>query len=414
MIEALTGWPSVQQRHLTAPLLKEREEFLTHLLQIGWNTDRVQVVAGYLVRIVLVMGLTSLRNVELSEIAEAAVRWANNRGPERIGKRLHTSPKIFAMHARQWLRFHNSLLLPTAPPGLFDTQLAEFRKALESRGLASLTIRNYVDHTQRFLRWASERHSNLSLVSLNDIDEYFARKREAGWRPTSIKSQCLSLRKFFIFGEERGWCTPGVWRGIMRPRVPRFAEAPNGPSWAEVRRLIRSLNGGTPADLRARALFLLCSIYGLRISEVARLRLDDFDWRSETFSVHRAKGGGAQQFPIQYEVGEAILDYLRYGRAHCACRHLFLTLHLPYRPLNSGSMSSMVCVRMKQFGIQSEHHGPHSLRHSCATRLLKMGSSLKEISEFLGHRSTECVAVYAKYDRRSLRKVATFSLAEIL
>lgn len=360
------------------------------------------------------MGLTSLRSVDLTEIEEAGVRWANNKGPERIGRRPDTSPKIFVTRARQWLRFHNCLLLPTVPPGRFDAQLAEFRSALESRGLASLTIRGYVDRTRHFLQWASERYSDLSLVSLKDVDDFLASKQEAGWRLISIKGQCKSLRTFFIFAEERGWCTPGVWRGIVSPRLPKFTEAQKGPSWAEVRRLIRSLNGRIPAKLRARALFLLCSIYGLRISEVARLRLDDFDWRNETFSVHRAKGGGTQQFPIQFEVGEAILDYLRYGRPHCACRHVFLTLHLPSRPLISGSMSSMVCLQMKRLGIQSEHRGPHSLRHSCATRLLKMGSSLKEIADFLGHRSTECVAVYAKYDRRSLRKVAAFSLAEIL
>jgi integrase len=158
----------------------------------------------------------------------------------------------------------------------------------------------------------------------------------------------------------------------------------------------------------------LLSVYGLRASEVTRLRLDDFDWRNETFRVHRAKRGGIQQFPVQYEVGEALLNYLRYGRAHCACRNTFLTLQLPHRPLNPVTVGFIVRKRLKQMGVQSEHQGPHSLRHACATQLLKKGSSLKEIADFLGHKSTECVAIYAKHDRRSLRDVAAFSLKEIL
>jgi integrase/recombinase XerD len=414
LIESVSVFPSFQRRHHSAPLLEEREQYLTHLLQIGWDANRVRAVAGYLVRIVHVMGLTSLRSVELTEIEDAGVRWADNTGPERIGKRPDTSPRIFALVARQWLRFHGALILPIEPPGRFDKQLAEFSSALESRGLAAITIRSYANRIQSFMRWASDRHNDLSDVSINDVDEYLAGKREAGRRLITVASQCIALRAFFIVAEEQGWCLPGIWRGIVRPRLPMYTDSPTGPSWADVRRLIRSVNGRTPVELRTRALFLLFSIYGLRVSEVARLRLDDFDWRSETFCVHRAKRGGIQQFPIQYEVGEAILDYLRYGRPHCACRNVFLTLQLPYRPLGGRSMSGVVGKRIKSLGIQSEHHGPHSLRHACATHLLKKGGSLKEIADFLGHRTTQCVAIYAKFDRRSLRKVAAFSLAGIL
>ncbi len=387
---------------------------MTHLLQIGWDANRVRAIAGYLVRIVQMMGLTSLRQVQLTEIEEAGRRWADNKGPERIGKRPDTSPRIFSVIARQWLRFHGALILPTAPPGLFDAQLAEFRNASESRGLAAITIGSYANRLENFLRWASERHNDLSFISINDVDDYLASYREAGRRPITIRSQCIALRAFFIVAEDRGWCLPGIWRGIVKPRLPMYTASAKGPSWAEVRRLIRSVNGGTPVELRARALFLLFSIYGLRASEVARLRLDDFDWRNETFCVHRAKRGGIQQFPIQYEVGKAILDYLRYGRPHCACRNVFLTLQLPYRPVGARSMWSLVGKRMKKLGIQSESRGPHSLRHACATQLLKKGSSLKEIADFLGHRTIKSVAIYAKYDRRSLRKVAAFSLAGIL
>ncbi|MBW8870547.1 MAG: tyrosine-type recombinase/integrase [Acidobacteriales bacterium] len=121
-----------------------------------------------------------------------------------------------------------------------------------------------------------------------------------------------------------------------------------------------------------------------------------------------------QQFPTQYEVGEAILDYLQHGRPKCASRFVFLTSQAPYHPLSPTTMRCVVVECMKKLGIQSARHGPHSLRHACATQLLKKGSSLKEIADFLGHRTTHCVAVYAKYDQRSLRKVAAFSLAGIL
>ena len=414
MIESLSSRRSTLQRHREAPLLKEREQFLIHLLQLGWKTHRVRAVATYLVHIVRTMELTSLRSVNLTEIEEAGMRWANDSHSERIGNRLDTSPVPFTSFARQWLRFLDALILPAAPTGCFDAQIAEFKSALETRHLAPTTVKTYVNQTVNFLRWVSERSSDLSLVSVNDIDDFLAAQREARLHPLTISGHCISLRAFFTYAEVRGWCRPGIRRGILSPPFPMYTEPPKGPSWADVRRLIRSVEGGNLEELRARALILMYSIYGLRVSEVARLRLDDFDWRNETFCVQRSKRGGIQQFPIQDEVGEAILDYLRYGRPHCACRHIFLTAQLPYRALATGAMCSIVGRRMTRLEIQSEHRGPHSLRHACATQLLKTGSSLKEIADFLGHRTTQCVAIYAKYDHRSLRKVAAFSLAEIL
>ncbi len=142
-----------------------------------------------------------------------------------------------------------------------------------------------------------------------------------------------------------------------------------------------------------------------------RLRLSDFDWRDARFSVQRAKRGGVQVYPIQYEVGEAILRYLTKGRPRCTCRHLFVTLHPPYRPLKACSMWQITSCRMKRLEIVSAHYGPHALRHACATHLLRKGASLREIADFLGHRDTKSVAIYAKFDTRSLRKVAALRLA---
>ena len=66
--------------------------------------------------------------------------------------------------------------------------------------------------------------------------------------------------------------------------------------------------------------------------------------------------------------------------------------------------------RFKLLGIQSKGYGPHALRHACATHLLRKGTSIKDIADFLGHRSTKAIGIYAKLDTRSLRKVAAFRL----
>ncbi len=264
-----------------------------------------------------------------------------------------------------------------------------------------------------FLKWFGARNESLEQVSLRHVDDFLASKRAAGWSIRTLASQCQALRTFFRYAEIRGWCAPGLALGIRSPRLPKYDGRPKAPTWAEVRRLIESANGSSPSDLRAKAVLLLFGIYGLRSSEVSGLQLSDFDWRNEVFSVKRAKRGGVQQYPIQYEVGEAIIQYLQKGRKRCASRHVFVSKNPPYGPIRPGPMWQIVGLRMRKLGIKLEHVGPHSLRHGCATRLLQKGASLQEIADFLGHRNIKSIGIYARYDIRSLRKVAAFSLAGV-
>ncbi len=142
------------------------------------------------------------------------------------------------------------------------------------------------------------------------------------------------------------------------------------------------------------------------------MSLDDFDWQSETFTVRRAKGGRTQQFPIQYEVGESIIRYLHNGRPYCPFRNLFISQHPPYRPLKT--VGPAVKRRMVKLGIRSCNLGPHSLRHACATELLRKGTPLRDIANFLGHRDIDSVSFYARHDVRALREIADFNLAGVL
>jgi site-specific recombinase XerD len=207
-------------------------------------------------------------------------------------------------------------------------------------------------------------------VSLNDVDEFFEAKRAQGWSLSTLASHGQALRAFFLHAEAHGWSSPGLARGIRKPVLPKYDGVSRGPAWADVRRLLRCENKTTTFSLRAHAMLLLCSIYALRSSEVSGLRLIDIDWREETFCVKRAKRGGYQRYPLQYEVGEAILRYLK-ARPRCACRNVFVTLGQPYRPVSGGGMYSTVKRRFKVLGIQSKGCGPHALRHACATHLLK-------------------------------------------
>jgi integrase/recombinase XerD len=77
-------------------------------------------------------------------------------------------------------------------------------------------------------------------------------------------------------------------------------------------------------------------------------------------------------------------------------------------------MWAIVARQLRTRAPSLKHHGPHSIRHACATRLINQGLSLKEIGDHLGQRDPEATRIYAKVDLMRLREVASFDLGEPL
>ena len=181
-----------------------------------------------------------------------------------------------------------------------------------------------------------------------------------------------------------------------------------------MRRMLAATNTKRAKDLRDRPILMLFAIYGLRVTEVARLRLEDFDWEHRLLHVTRVKRRGPQTYPLLPSMSEALIRYLKTVRRRCAHREVFLGLRSPFLPLAHGGLYSLVSRRLTALGVRTAHHGPHSLRHACAARLVAEGLSLKVIGDHLGHRSASATRIYAKVDLSALREVAAFDLGELL
>jgi integrase/recombinase XerD len=285
--------------------------------------------------------------------------------------------------------------------------------AKQERGLSDASINRFRRTLRQFLRWYGPLGQPLSSVRANDIDAYLAFESGRGWTRVTVRNAVDALRAFVRYGAQQGWCPPRLAEAIQGPRIYALERLPAGPTWADVQRLLAGLDASRRTDVRDRAILMLFAIYGLRESEVAKLRLDDIDWEHDQLRVPRAKRREPQVYPLLPSVGKALIHYLQSVRRSSPHREVFLTLVSPYRPLSLSGLYSMASARLKLLNVQSTHHGPHSLRHACAARLVAEGLSLKEIGDHLGHRSTSATRVYAKVDLSGLREVAAFDLGEL-
>ena len=402
-------------RQEEAPLLKEREVFLEHLLQQGTSLAAMRGVAWQLLNVIRLLKLTRLRDVSITEIKGAARNWAQQQRSNPFARSYNHSASYFMYAAKKWLRFAGVLKQPTVPRPRFADEMDEFARWMAGeRGLAALTVRSHEGKAAQFLNWVSGRRRSLADVRLRDVDAFLIFKGTNGWSRKSARGYADALRPFFRYAEQRRWCKPGIADGIISPRLYTHEGLPDGPQWKDVQLLLEGVNGTSAAALRARAVLLLLTVYGLRSGEISRLLLSDFDWQRETFTVNHSKRGGVQKYPLQREVGEAILKYIRKARPRTSCRNLFLTLKPPYRGIGYSSLWRITSLRIDAAGIRCRRRGPHCLRHACATHLLEQGASLKVIGDLLGHRDSNSTRIYAKVHLEQLRRVADFDLGSLL
>jgi integrase/recombinase XerD len=402
-------------RQEKAPLLKEREVFLEHLLQQGTSLAAARGVAWQLLNVIRLLRLTRLRDVTVDEIESTARRWARRQRSNPSLPSCQHSASFFVYVAKKWLHFTGVLKEAAAPRLQFAGEIDEFARWMtEEKGSAALTVRSHRSKTAQFLKWFAERRRSLAAVRLSDVDNFLIFKGTNGWSRKSARGYADALRAFFRYAEQRKWCKPGIAEGIISPTVYVHEGLPEGPQWKDVQRLLAGVKGNSAVALRARAVLLLLTVYGMRSGEISRLLLSDFDWRLETFTVSHSKRGGVQKYPLQREVGEAILEYVRKARPRTSCRNLFLTLNPPYRGIGYSSLWRITSTRIDAAGIRCRRRGPHCLRHACATHLLEQGASLKEIGDLLGHRDFNSTRIYAKVHLQQLRRVADFDLGGLL
>jgi integrase len=175
-----------------------------------------------------------------------------------------------------------------------------------------------------------------------------------------------------------------------------------------VEKLIASVERSSSVGKRDYAIILLAARLGLRSSDIANLKFDNILWEQNIIRLAQFKTDKEIELPLLPEVGNAIIDYLKYSRQPSKEPFVFLTVRSPIIPITTGGIQRIVGRRFARTAIdtKSRRHGPHSLRHSLAGRLLEQQIALPVISEVLGHENTESTKFYLRVDLTSMRRCA--------
>ena len=411
MFEQFVKRPFHLALYRNGPYAEERSRFLARLVQEGRCTGRLKGINWLLLEVAKHLDLDGDRRYTRGALMTIAQRWQRNRHFRSNSERQTRIAILdFVFVASSWLRFLDRFEeeKEELPYAQFLGDFFAFLR--DERGLAQTTIDGHKRSLKLFLLWLNRVGVQLRDVSPKSISTYFSSEVAGRWKRVTISHHTQYLRNFFRHAGQRGWCAKGIAESIDAPPLYTYENLPQGPSWKEVQKLLASVNDPGPLQIRSRCTILFCAVYGFRIGEVCRLRLDDIDWVHEKITVRRFKQGKTQTYPLTSETGNALLRYLQEGRPKSTFREIFLTLRQPYRPITSAALGFMVGKHQKKLGFRPKRFGPHGLRHACATRLLAEGLTLKEVGGHLGHVSMAATCTYAKVDLPALREVAAFDI----
>jgi len=192
---------------------------------------------------------------------------------------------------------------------------------------------------------------------------------------------------------------------LIAPHVWRLADVPEAFSGKELTRMLASLRAETPYDHRERLVMLLFICYGLRLGEVTRLELGDFDLRMKTLTVLERKNAMPLVLPLLPAVEEALRGYLEHFRpVGLKTTRLFVTIKRRSRaPATWQAIHEVVNKFLRRVGLKGS---ATKFRHTLATHLINSGATLEAVQAVLGHGSSDSTRVYAKVHWEALREVA--------
>lgn len=272
------------------------------------------------------------------------------------------------------------------------------------RGLSVATMLRYENTARRFLAEQATAGGVFAPHRLTGADlNAFLLRECARVSAGSAKGRVAELRSLMRFLHLHG-VTPARLGGAVPPVGGwRFAAVPPTMAPGDVQRLLDRAPRQGPAGVRDYAILMLVARLGLRSIEVARLLLDDVDWRCGEIAV-RGKGRREDRLPLPADVGEALVAYLSSARPGTQSRHLFLTCKAPRGPIRADLVGDVVERACLRAGLPRA--GPHRLRHALAADMLRHGAGLTAIGQVLRHRDLATTALYAKVDFTALRAVA--------
>ena len=383
------------------------EPFLKHLRAAGYaerTLRKKRTVARAFAR------WTSRKQIAQNDLNDGHIAAFVARPPRK--RKAHVKFELAAMRLFfGYLRGHAGLQRPPSQSDVSaaDALLQSYKDYLrKKRGLTENSVHVYVPFVRDFLAAQTTQAGCVSPESFDALMiQSFILDHTLGRSGEYTRLLCIALRSFFRFLLLCGQTLRDLSKAVPTARKHGQPVPPAFLSPDEVERVLRAVDPSTLSGRRDQTILLLLARLGLRAGEIVSLELDDIRWRAGEIVV-RGKGRTVDHMPLLSDIGEALASYLRQDRGVSTSRRVFLRMWAPRVGLTGpAAVGHIVRRALARAGVHRSGRGAaHLFRHGLATKMIRHGASMPEISEVLRHRSQTTTAIYAQVSFEALRAVA--------
>lgn len=294
-----------------------------------------------------------------------------------------------------------------------SSYLRQFLEYLEiEKGRSPMTIRNYEFYLQRFIDWAKD--PNADDITSDLIRQYRlhlnrleGRNDTTQLKKTTQNYHLIALRSFLKYLARNDVQTLASEKIELAKQGSRDVSFLDGSDLSRLLEAPSKIDAPQIIRLRDRAILELFFSTGLRVSELANLKISNINLERDEFTV-RGKGDKTRVVFLSNQAKSAIADYLKIRQDECP----FLFVRHDRAKAGAeevGAITSRSIERLVQrysaaAGIP-KHVTPHTLRHSFATDLLMNGADIRSVQAMLGHSSITTTQIYTHVTNQQLKEV---------
>lgn len=291
---------------------------------------------------------------------------------------------------------------------LLDTIEDYLRFLQHEQGAAKTTYKAYHAYLHHFHLWLTENGYPVPMLSDFDtptVRRYFYHISSKGLRPRSVYNYMIPLRSLGTFLMEQGMYKENPAVALKLPK--KDAAIRKETSEEEITLLLQAVHRqrNQKRAVFQNAVLSVLIFTGLRRAEVCDLKLSDADLLGGWLLVRSGKGSKSRKVPLCPEVRDALAAWLAIRPAETAHDYLF-TVDTKRRLYFNGLRSVVEEVKASAGLANHDHISPHSLRHSCASRLHANGASLFDVMTWLGHTQLSTTQRYLHTNEQQLQSTA--------
>lgn len=283
--------------------------------------------------------------------------------------------------------------------GLIATFISSQDVKESSRGLYNRTL-------TQFFKWLQETGRNINTLDRVGILEYKDSLTEKGLSSLTISSYITSVRKFFEWAEANK-IYPNVAKGIKTPKRKQAFKKQHLTD-EKSGELLTHFENISKRDFAIVNLMLRC---GLRTIEVVRANVEDITFRGNR-RILKIWGKGREMdckeedfVVLSDKVYNPIAEYLQSRKGAKGGEPLFTSnsrQNLGER-LTTRTISQICKEGMRAIGLDGKEFTAHSLRHTTAVSMIKLGAALPDVQGVLRHSSPVTTQIYLESAKEEMR-----------